>query len=544
MRKLAALLVLFLLALAACSPAAAPSGAPAAEGETEAVSGEPVMGGMIIQGNIEDPDSLDPHKTIMATASGIMTWIYDRLFYIGDDGLPHGRLAESWEVSDDNLVLTVTLREGRTFNNGEPVNAEAVAYTYNRLLDPATAAPAREQVGPLSEVNVIDENTVEFIFEEPYAPFYFAASSSYMGILPPGATEEMGADFGRAPVGSGPFMFDHWTPGQEIVLVRNPDYVNVREDRTNPGAPYVDGITFKTIPELGTRIAALETGELNYLSLAREAVPRFEGDPAFQIIQATETASINFVEFNYTRAPFSDPQFRRAFGLAIDKEAIHQGAYGSFGTLNYNPYPNGNPGYDPAIGEEYGMPYDPEAAAALLDELGWVLDGEQRVAQGVEGVDDGTPAEFTCWTYPSEIKQRECEIIQANMADLGITINIQLTDFGTMSAEMPKGEFDFDVMRWTWNEPVILSLLFKCPGWKQLFCDETLDPMLTAAETEMDAEARLDKVKEIQQYLLEQAVIVPFVSDWYISAATSDMQGLRYDSTFGLTYEDVWFANQ
>ncbi len=533
------LLMLITIMVAACAPTNAPTTnteEPASE------AGGPVQGGTIMIGNIEDPNSLDPHKTIMATASGIMTWIYDRLFYIGDDGLPHGRLAESWEVSEDNLVLTIKMREGRTFTNGEAVNADAVAFTFNRLLDPATAAPAAEQTGTLTNVVALDEYTVEFTFEEPYAPFFFAASGAYMGILPPGAVDEMGEEFGRSPIGSGPFKFAEWTPGQQIVLERNPDYVNVRDDRENMGAPYVDSIIFKTIPELGTRIAALETGEINLMGLTRESVPQFEDNPDFNIIQATETASLNFVEFNYKRPPFDDPTFRRAFGLAIDKEAIHLGAYGGFGTLNYNPYPNGNPGYDPALGEEFGMKYDPEAAAALFEESGWVLEGEQRVARGVEGVEEGTPAEFTCWTYPNEIKQRECEIIQSNLGDVGITINIQLTDFGTMSAEMPNGEFDFDVMRWTWNEPVILSLLFKCPGWTQLFCDEELEPMLVDAETEMDAAARLEKVADIQKYLLEQAVIIPLVSDWYISASVATMQGLRYDSTFGLTLEDVWFA--
>lgn len=544
MRKLLwAFLALFTLALVACAPTAAPTTggdttAPAAAVEP----GTPVQGGTIMIGNIEDPNSLDPHATLMATASSIMGWIYDRLFYIDENGLPAGRLAESWEVSEDNLVLTVKMREGRTFSNGEPVNADAVAFTFTRLLDPATAAPAAEQAGSLISVTALDEYTVEFVFEEPYAPFFFAASGAYMGILPPGAVEELGADFGRNPVGSGPFIFSEWIPGQQIVLVRNPDYASERTDRENAGAPYIDSIVFKTIPELGTRIAALETGEINVMGLTRESVPQFENNPAFNVIKATETASLNFVEFNYTRPPFDDAQFRRAFGLAIDKEAIVLGAYGGFGTLNNNPYPNGNPGYDPAIGEEYGMGYDPEAAAALFEEIGWVLEGDKRVARGVEGVADGTPADFTCWTYPNEIKQRECEIIQANLGDLGFTISIQLTDFGTMSAEMPNGDFDFDVMRWTWNEPVILSLLFKCPGWTQLFCDEELDPMLVDAETEMDAAVRLEKVAEIQKYLLEEAVIVPLVSDWYLTASTSDIQGLRYDSTFGLTYEDVWFS--
>ncbi len=537
------LAALLLLLLVACTPAA-PAAPATGEESAPAAAGEPQTGGWIMAANIEDPDSLDPHKTIMATASTIQHWIYDTLFYIGEDGLPKGLLAESWTVSDDSKTLTVLLREGRKFHDGTPVDAAAVEFTFNRMLDPATASPAKDQAGPLVSVKAIDEKTVAFEFSEPYAPFYFAASTSYFGILSPTAVEKLGDDFARQPVGSGPFMFKEWKAGQEITLVRNPDYVNVREDRENKGAPYVDGIIFKNIPEVGTRIAALETGELNILGLSRESVPRFQDDPEYTVFSAEETASINFVEFNYKRAPFDDPQFRRAFGLAIDKEAIQIGAFGGFGSLNYNPYPNGNPGYDPAIGEKYGMHYDPEAAKSMLDELGWRdEDGDgTREAHGVTSIEDGAPAAWTCWTYPFEINQRECEIIQANMADIGVKIEVKLTDFGTMSAEMPKGDFDFDVMRWTWNEPVILSLLFKCPGWKELFCDETLDTMLVAAETDMDPVTRIDKVKEIQQYVLEQAIIIPFVTDWYITASANTVHGLRYDATFGLTYEDVWLS--
>lgn len=539
------LMLLLLVGLVVGCSSAAPEAPTAGDAEdASAAPGEPQTGGFILAATIEDPDALDPHKTIMATASSIQGWIYDTLFYMGEDGLPKGLLAESWTVSEDSKTLTVVLREGRMFHDGTPVDAAAVEFTFNRMLDPATAAPAKDQAGPLESVTALDEKTVAFEFSEPYAPFYFAASTSYFGIISPTAVEELGDDFARQPVGSGPFMFSEWKAGQEITLVRNPDYVNVREDRDNEGAPYVDGIIFKNIPEVGTRIAALETGELNVLGLSRESVPRFEDDPEFHVFSAEETPSINFVEFNYGRAPFDDAQFRRAFGLAIDKEAILIGAYGGFGTLNYNPYPNGNPGYDPAIGDEYGMPYDPEAAQALLDELGWRdEDGDGTLeAHGVSGIDDGTPASWTCWTYPFEIKQRECEIIQANMADIGVEIEVKLTDFGTMAAEMPKGDFDFDVMRWTWNEPVILSLLFKCPGWKELLCDETLDEMLIAAETDMDPAARIEKVKEIQQYILEEALIIPFVTDWYITASTNDVQGLRYDATFGLTYDDVWLS--
>lgn len=119
-------------------------------------------------------------------------------------------------------------------------------------------------------------------------PSIFAASTSYFGIISPTAVEKLGDDFGRQPVGSGPFLFKEWKAGQEITLVRNPDYVNVREDRTSKGAPYVDGIIFKNVPEEGTRIAAMETGEINILGLSRKSVSRLQDDPEFQVICRTD----------------------------------------------------------------------------------------------------------------------------------------------------------------------------------------------------------------------------------------------------------------
>ncbi|MCB0084135.1 MAG: hypothetical protein KDE47_24520 [Caldilineaceae bacterium] len=157
------LAVLLCTLLAACAPTA-PSAPATGEEGTDAATGEPQTGGYILAATIEDPDSLDPHKTIMATASTIQSWIYDTLFYIGEDGLPKGLLAESWTVSEDSKTLTIVLREGRTFHDGTPVDAAAVEFTFNRMLDPATASPAKDQAGPLESVTALDEKTVVFEF--------------------------------------------------------------------------------------------------------------------------------------------------------------------------------------------------------------------------------------------------------------------------------------------------------------------------------------------------------------------------------------------
>ena len=111
-----------------------------------------------------------------------------------------------------------------------------------------------------------------------------------------------------------------------------------------------------------------------------------------------------------------------------------------------------------------------------------------------------------CWTYSGfETVKRGCEIIQANLKDVGIDVDVKLTDFGTLSAEMPKAQFDFDLMRWTWPEPNILSLLFKTPGWRQLYADSELDTVLDRADTTMNAARRLDMVKQAQVMILQKA---------------------------------------
>lgn len=484
----------------------------------------------------EDPDSLDPHATISLTASSVQTFIYDRLVYIGLNGLPAGRLAQSWAVSPDQKVVTFNLRTGVKFHDGTPVNAQAVEFTFKRMLDPATASPARAQFAEVKEVKALDDTTVRFTLEKPFAPFFTNLSLSYAGIISPAAVQRSGKDFGRQPVGSGPFKFDSWIPGSSIVLARNADYQQFRDDVLNKGPAHAAAIIFKVVPSAGTRIAALETGELDVIGLAREAAARFLNDRRFKTVVVKNAFNFVFIEFNYKRPPFDNPKFRTALGWAVDKKAIVEGAWGGFATMNQNPVPIGVAGWDEKIGEQYGIGYDPRKAATMFDELGWRINPATRVRER-----DGRPARFSCWTYSGfETVKRGCEIIQANLKEVGIEIDVKLTDFGTLSAEMPKAQFDFDLMRWTWPEPNILSLLFKSPGWRELHSDPDLDAILDRADTTMNAVQRLQAVKQAQVAILQKAIVIPILTDWVMTAARADVEGLRVDYFGGIIYEDVW----
>jgi len=470
------------------------------------------------------------------TSSGVQGYIYDRLVYIDAKGLPAGRLASSWTISPDQKIVTFKLRPGQKFHDGTPVNAQAVEFTFKRLLDPATAAPARAQFKEVKEVKALDSATVRFTLDKPFAPFFTNLTLSYAGIVSPTAVQRYGKDFGRNPVGSGPFKLTTWVPGSSIILARYSDYQQFRDDVTNKGPVYVAGIVFKIVPNVGTRIAALEAGELDMIPLTREAAARFLNDKRFQVVTVKNAQNFVFVEFNYKRAPFDNPKFRAALGWAIDKKAIVDAAWGGFATMNLNPIPVGVSGWDEKLGKQYGIGYDVRKAGTLLDELGWRVNPATRVRER-----DGRPAKFTCWTYSGfETVKRGCEIIQANLKDVGIDVDVKLTDFGTLSAEMPKAQFDFDLMRWTWPEPNILSLLFKTPGWRELYTDSELDAILDRADTTMAPARRLEIVKQAQIMILQKAIVIPILTDWAMTAATADVQGIHLDFYGAILFEDVW----
>src|SRR5690625_47959 len=191
----------------------------------------------------EDPETLYGVQTISVTASEAMgTYITERLVYIGPDGQPQPWLASGWEVSEDQTEITFTLREGVSFHDGTPFDAEAVRAQFEAIRDPSNASPILSQLGPLANIEVIDTHTIRFVFDEPYAPFFNNIATGYMGINSPAAVEEFGAQYGRNVVGTGPYRLLEWVPGTRIELERFQDHIQWREDAVNRDAPHAERI--------------------------------------------------------------------------------------------------------------------------------------------------------------------------------------------------------------------------------------------------------------------------------------------------------------
>lgn len=497
-------------------------------------SGEPQPGGTLRLAIIEDPDSLDPHGTIMLTASSIMQYIYDRLVYIGEDRMPHPWVAESWEISEDGTQVTFTIREGIKFHDGTDLDAEAVKFTFDRFLDPATAAPAVSQLGTMESVEVVDGNKVRMNFSAPYAPLFTNLSGSYAGIISPTAVRERGDTFGHNPVGSGPFMLKEWRAGQGITLARNPDYKQYRDDHKNKGPAYLDEVEYRIIPEAATRLAALERGELDVSSIDVQQVDRIKADPNYQVITWEEATNMDFIEFT-NKWPFTELAVRQAINYCIDRESIAASAWNGQATPNPLPIPVGVAGWDETLAEEYGYHYDLDKARQVLADAGFT--------PGPDGVleKDGQRLEFTLMVYSgNEMLKTAAEIIQATVRQVGIQMDIQIMDFAAMIPILEAGESDCDLMRWTFADPVILSLLFKSPGWTNQVSDPELDALLEVADTTLDPDARIEAVHAAIKYILENAIIAPIVTDWILSATRSNVKDYVWDALGNAKLTDVW----
>jgi peptide/nickel transport system substrate-binding protein len=491
------------------SPAAAPSGQGTGQG---------VRGGTLHLATSADPDRLDPARTIQANASSFNDHIYDRLVYIDRDRLPKPWLAERWDISPDGKQITFVIRKGIKFHDGTDLNGAAVKFTFDRILDPATASPAKAQMGTLQSVDLVDDFTVRFNFSDPYAPFFTNISLSYGGIVSPAAVQKFGDNFSRNPTGAGPFKFKEWVAGQRIVFERNPDYKNFRTDGPNTGAAYLDQIEWRIIADAPTRLAALQSGELDVSDVDVQQVGRIREDPKYQIIIWKEATNHNFIEYA-NKEPFTDLAVRQAIAHSIDRDSIVKSAWNGYATPNLNPMPVGVAGHDPAIGQQYGYPFDLTKARKVLTDAGYAPDPSGVMAKG------GRTLAATLMLYSnSNPAKTACEIIQATLQQIGIKSTLQILEFGTMQPLLREGKQDFNYMRWTWPDPVIESPLFKSPGWTNQLSDPELDKLLTVADTTLDPSKRIGAVHEVQKYVLQKAYIAPIATDWIVVAARANVK--------------------
>ena len=460
-------------------------------------------------------DSLDAQKTSALVAHEIMWQIYDSLIYLDEQGTVHPGLATEWEFSEDNLSVTYTLREGVNFHDGTPFNAAAVQATVERHLDPETASPTAYMLGPLDHVEATGEHTVVYTYTEPFVPMFVGLGYSYCAPISMAAVEKFGDEFGRNPVGTGAYKFVEWTADDTIVLEKNPEHDWATTYYAIQQPPQIDRVEFLVIPEDATRLASLETGEVDLVA-GTDAVPIdkiriLEETPGISVV-TRPALGCYYAYINTTREPLNDERVRQALNYAVDKEAIVGLVLDGNGAPSFNALGSGFGDYVSDL-EQYA--YDPEKAKALLAEA---------------GVTDGL--DLTFLVIASPIYQRAAEVIQQNLADVNVNVSIEALPVADVFARGPSGDYDLCFFYYTYSDPDVLYLILSTRGGSLAWSfteDEELNDWLDAQRVEFDKDARHELLVQIQERVNEAAYFLFLWEGVYVAAAREGVEGLGMD---------------
>src|SRR6266567_154396 len=271
---------------------------------------------------------LDPAKTTVGDEYVYVHLVFNGLSRIDPDMSVKPDLAESWTASDDLKTWTFRLRQGVKFHHGRVLDSEDVVATVKRILDPETGSRARSNLTMVDSVEAVDPLTVRFNLNQSYAGFADVFADRQLRIV---AKDKL-AELSTQPIGTGPFVFKSWSPGDRLELVKNPDYFE-------KGMPKLDGVTLRIIPESAARIAALESGSVDIVwSMPYESVDKFKNHPTVRA-DGISTPTWDGVILNNDRPPFNDVRVRKALALTIDKAAIVELALFGQGEPTFSPIP-------------------------------------------------------------------------------------------------------------------------------------------------------------------------------------------------------------
>lgn len=462
----------------------------------------------------DDPLTFDPQGRLGASGPTLSAYIYDTLLIQDAQGGLLPGIAESWTVEDDGRVVIFSLRDDVVFSNGEPLNADAVIYTFQRLQAFGQYSLIYSEIANISAFEKLDDYTVQFSLAEPSVPLLSALTYAYAGILEPGAVEAAGEDYGLNPVGSGPYMLDSWTAGNSLKLVRNPLYDGHRTLDDVPGLA-VDVINVEFSSDQLTRVNALLSGEVDiaYLSAAGVMEPVMD-NADFQVFD-TLARGVIYLGFNTARQPFDDIGLRRAVAQAIVKDDILTIAADGLGQVVNQPLSPSIFGYDPAL-ESEGLPYNLAAAQEAVTAAGYGPD---------------TPLDISLITLANPTYQGIATVIQAELGEIGLNVSVEAMDYGAMLAAASEGSYDMMVLRYDWNDPDILRLYL---GTESIgaanrfgYSNPDLDALLTAGRQEADPDSRAAIYAEVMQVLMDEVPLIPLYVPMTSVVTTSRLQNVE-----------------
>jgi len=472
----------------------------------------------------EDPDTLDPQKTAAAVTGLVYRYLGDSLVSKDFDGKIAPGLAKSWKVSNDGLTWSFDIKDGVKLHDGAPLDAAAIKASFERALSPETKSPiAGSLLGPVDSITATGQ-TLTIKLKNPFAIFLDNMSDPRIAAVSLPAVQKAGDQFGRQPVSSGPWKLTEWQAGTRIVLQRNPDY-NWGPPFVHAGPPNIDKLNFRVLPEPATATAAFEAGEVDQLTITPSDVKRIEATNKYDIQKFLRLGVGLFMEFNVTKPPFDDLNVRWAMNHAINKEDVMQTGIDGLGELAYGPLPSSIWGYWPGI-KDYAPAYDPDKAKSLFAESGWTPNSQNLLEK------DGDTFKFTLLSLPTDTWVKSAQVIQSQLKQIGVTMDIQTFEFGTLLAKEKAGEQQAGFQGYTYTSPDIVYLWFHSSNigtglTLSHHSDPALDKLIDDSRTTQDDAKRLAIYQDIQKFIVDKALWVPLWTNYNYVGLQRRIQNAR-----------------
>ncbi|HSF31400.1 MAG TPA: ABC transporter substrate-binding protein [Candidatus Tectomicrobia bacterium] len=473
-------------------------------------AGEATSGGTYRRTLLNNPPTLDPSFVTEIYGRTVVSQMFDGLVRFDANLKPIPAIAEFWEASRDVRTWTFHLRRGVMFHHGREVTAQDFVYSFTRLLRARKLGPLTEllhrikgaqefsqgKTAQIEGLQAVDRYTLQIKLGEPFAPLLAVLGLANAAVVPPEAIEGQGEEFGRAPVGTGPFKFVRWEPNQEIVLAVNEHYYR--------GRPFLDRLVYKIGWTFEKSFEEFLRGNLEETVIPSEQTDAVRTDPQYRHYQRIRKPRLSFlyIGFNTQFKPFDDKRVRQAFNYAVNREAIvreitKMGSIPATGTL-----PPGMPGYDPTL---QGYYYNPVKAKQLLAEAGY--------PNGV-----GFPV-VQLWTVTkADSAMDELTAYQQHLADLGVQVELHVEpDWPRYREMLTQGKIPMFRLSWTATIPDpddFLSRLLRSssPNNRTFYHNPRVDQLLDQARSELDETQRIALYHEVESIVMDDA---PWITQHY-----------------------------
>lgn len=475
----------------------------------------PTPGGTLRVGRSGDFLHFDPFFAVTVNLP-MYRQLYDTLISYDAQLNVKPELAESWEYSEDKLSLTFKLRQGVTFHNGREFTADDVVKNIDRAKDESLSHSVLGYTRPISAVTAVDPYTVKFDFSEPANGIWDLLS--VLGIVAPEAFE---APAITNPIGTGPFSFVEWNPGQEARFQKNPSY-------WKPGLPYLDEVVVRAMADQQAAVANLQAGELDIIQgVPLNEVPGLRESSDLSVVLGTEASQFYTFYNNTARPPFDNKLVRQAMSHAIDRQTIVDTVLFGVGKASQTPFPEWSLAYNPAHVDYF--PYDLDKAKALLTEAGY---------------GDGFETTVVTISDSSELRGM-AQIIQADLAKIGVTLTINDVSSADWGQLWPAKDYDTLIASAGFSHKDPSTLFNSMSGYRlndnrTNFSTPTYQELVTATAGMTDPEERKAKYDELATYMLDEAFALVISFRYNVFGVRNNVQNFRYHLDDDMDLSEAW----